>query len=123
MGKGLYRKLAVTNLGKNRKYYFPYILSCTLMVMLHFLLCTLSMSSAWEVIPSNAVLYSILGLGTVVTSYSRISTFPGFIIFSNIDIVKPIFCLRPFLFGGIMIKHVFWEKEGMDPWRKTIRRC
>ena len=66
MGKGLYRKLAVTNLGKNRKYYFPYILSCTLMVMLHFLLCTLSMSSAWEVIPSNAVLYSILGLGTVV---------------------------------------------------------
>ena len=34
MHKGFYYKLAFTNLGKNRKFYLPYMLSCILMVML-----------------------------------------------------------------------------------------
>lgn len=42
MAKGFYCKLALTNLGKNRKFYFPYMLSCILMVMLHFVLCSLT---------------------------------------------------------------------------------
>ncbi len=41
MRKGFYYKLAFTNLGKNRKFYLPYMLSCILMVMLHFILCSL----------------------------------------------------------------------------------
>lgn len=66
MTKGLYFRLAWSNLGKNRRYYFPYMLSCTLMVMLHFVLYSLSMSRAWEPIPSSEILYSILGLGVFV---------------------------------------------------------
>ena len=32
MHKGFYYKLGFTNLGKNRKFYLPYMLSCILMV-------------------------------------------------------------------------------------------
>lgn len=66
MGKGFYLKLAVSNLKKNRRFYFPYVLSCVLMVMLHFVLCNLAYTDAWESIPSNAALYMILNLGIYV---------------------------------------------------------
>lgn len=66
MAKGFYCKLALTNLGKNRKFYFPYMLSCILMVMLHFVLCSLTYTDTWESIPSSGLLYSILTLGCCV---------------------------------------------------------
>ncbi len=66
MAKGFYCKLALTNLGKNRKFYFPYMLSCILMVMLHFVLCSLTYTDTWESIPSSGILYSILTLGCCV---------------------------------------------------------
>lgn len=66
MSKGFYCKLAFTNLGKNRKFYLPYMLSCILMVMLHFILCSLAYSDAWEALPGNALLYTILNLGIYV---------------------------------------------------------
>lgn len=66
MSKCFYAKLAWSNLGKNLRYYLPYMLSCILMVVLHFVLGSLALSSAWEEIPSNQTLYAILGLGRYV---------------------------------------------------------
>lgn len=66
MHKHFYLRLARTNLHKNRKFYFPYILSCTLAVILHVILCSLSGSDAWMDIPGYQALYSILGLGVWV---------------------------------------------------------
>lgn len=60
MHKGFYYKLAFTNLGKNRKFYLPYMLSCILMVMLHFILCSLSYTDTWQTIPESAIVYTIL---------------------------------------------------------------
>ena len=66
MGKAFYLKLACSNLGKNRRFYFPYVLSCMLMVMLHFVLCNLAYTDNWDAIPSNSILYGILNLGIFV---------------------------------------------------------
>ena len=66
MHKGFYYKLAFTNLGKNRKFYLPYMLSCILMVMLHFILCSLSYTDTWQTIPESAIVYTILNLGCYV---------------------------------------------------------
>lgn len=66
MRKGFYYKLAFTNLGKNRKFYLPYMLSCILMVMLHFILCSLSYTDTWQTIPESAIVYTILNLGCYV---------------------------------------------------------
>ena len=66
MTKCFYAKLAWSNLGKNLRYYLPYMLSCILMVTLHFVLGSLGLSSAWEDMPGSQSVYAILQLGRYV---------------------------------------------------------
>lgn len=66
MTKCFYAKLAWSNLGKNLRYYLPYMLSCILMVTLHFVLGSLGLSSAWEDMPGSQSVYAILLLGRYV---------------------------------------------------------
>ena len=110
MGKAFYLKLACSNLGKNRRFYFPYVLSCMLMVMLHFVLCNLTYTDSWDAIPSNSILYSILNLGIfVVELFALILLF-----YTNIFLMKR----RKREFGlynvlGMEKRHIgrvlFWE--------------
>lgn len=66
MGKGFYLRLGISNLGKNRKIYLPYILSCTLMVLLHFVLCSMAFTTAWDGMSGGDLLRTILFLGIYV---------------------------------------------------------
>lgn len=44
MKKGIYRRLALTGIRKNRQLYFPYLLSGTVMVMVFYILAFLAAS-------------------------------------------------------------------------------
>lgn len=110
MHKHFYLRLARTNLHKNRKFYFPYILSCTLTVILHVILCSLSGSSAWMDIPGYQTLYSILGLGVWVVELFV----PALLLYTNSFLIKR----RSREFGlynvlGMEKRHIcrvlFWE--------------
>ncbi len=110
MHKHFYLRLARTNLHKNRKFYFPYILSCTLTVILHVILCSLSGSSAWMDIPGYQALYSILGLGVWVVELFV----PALLLYTNSFLIKR----RSREFGlynvlGMEKRHIcrvlFWE--------------
>lgn len=110
MHKHFYLRLARTNLHKNRKFYFPYILSCTLTVILHVILCSLSGSSAWMDIPGYQTLYSILSLGVWVVELFV----PALLLYTNSFLIKR----RSREFGlynvlGMEKRHIcrvlFWE--------------
>ena len=45
MKKGIYRRLALTGIKKNKQLYFPYLLSGTAMVMIFYILAFLAESS------------------------------------------------------------------------------
>ena len=42
MTRGIFAKLAATNIRKNRKIYAPYIFACIGVVMMFYLICSLS---------------------------------------------------------------------------------
>ena len=59
----LYPKLAATNIKKNGKTYFPYLLTCILTVMMFYDLLLVSTNSALDTMP-GAVSYTHLTLPT-----------------------------------------------------------
>ena len=68
MKTGLYARLAWTGMVKNRRLYLPYLLSCTGMVLMFYILLGLSGSPMLAHISggSSAIILRILRLGTVV---------------------------------------------------------
>lgn len=63
MKRGLYLKLAVIGISKNRKLYFPYILTCICMVMMFYIISFLRGSEEFRQIHGGESLQSILSLG------------------------------------------------------------
>ena len=63
MNKGLYGKLAVSNLKKNGKIYIPYLLTCIGTVMMFYLMQFLY-TNKW--VESHASLKMVLGMGCFV---------------------------------------------------------
>lgn len=63
MKRGLYLKLAATGISKNRKLYFPYILTCICMVMMFYIISFLGVSEEFRQIHGGESLQSILSLG------------------------------------------------------------
>ena len=63
MKRGLYLKLAATGISKNRKLYFPYILTCLCMVMMFYIISFLGVSKEFRQIHGGESLQSILSLG------------------------------------------------------------
>ena len=53
MKKGLYRKLAWMGIKKNKKLYFPYILTCAGMVMMSYIISFLSKSGTLGSMPGG----------------------------------------------------------------------
>lgn len=63
---GFYPKLAWEGMRKNKRLYFPYILSGSIMVMMYYILSYLIESPSLAHMPGGSVLMTILPLGCIV---------------------------------------------------------
>lgn len=68
MKTGFYPKLAWTGIRKNRQVYLPYILTCTGMAAMYYILSYLSVMNELDVMAGGNVMAQILGLGCGVLS-------------------------------------------------------
>ncbi len=66
MKRGFYLRLASEGISKNRKFYFPYILTCICMVMMFYIVAYLSMSADFSGVFGGNMLQSMLGFGVFV---------------------------------------------------------
>lgn len=66
MRRGFYFRLAAEGISKNRKFYFPYFLTCICMVMMFYIVAYLSMSADFSGIFGGDMLQSMLGFGVFV---------------------------------------------------------
>lgn len=106
----LYPRLAATNLKKNHKVYLPYLLACTVSVMLLCIIMTLMVDPALGTLRGGAPMQEMLGFGSVV-----VGIFAAIILFyTNSVLVKQ----RKREFGlynilGMEKRHIgrvlFWE--------------
>lgn len=67
VSKGFYTRLAVTNIRKNSKTYFPYILASSATVMMFYNLLYLLLSKDVNSMHDSSTLSAVLGLGSIVT--------------------------------------------------------
>lgn len=110
MNKLFYIKLALTNLKKNSKTYFPYMLTCIGSIMMFYMMCAIGKNKGLDGVSGSESLKSILALGTVVIGiFSTI-----FLFYTNSFLTKR----RKKEFGlynilGMEKKHIakmlFWE--------------
>ncbi|MDO5293702.1 MAG: ABC transporter permease [bacterium] len=76
MNKGFYTKLAVTNIKKNSKTYIPYIITCTITIMMFYIMKSLSKNPGIEQIIGDQTLYTVLTMGSIlVGAFSLIFLF------------------------------------------------
>ena len=66
MSKLFFPKLALVNIKKNRKTYFPYILTCIGTVMMFYTMLFLSSNEGMMKLPGSGTVSSMMGFGTVV---------------------------------------------------------
>lgn len=81
---GLYPKLAIDGIRKNRRLYFPYILTGAVMVMTYYILYFLSKSDMLEHMKSGRTLSMILPLGYFVIAFFSLA----FLFYSNSFLIK-----------------------------------
>lgn len=85
MGKSFYLKLAFSNIKKNGKFYFPYLLTCIGTIMMFYIMCFLTTNDGVTNMRSGSQqLQTILLFGTIV-----IGLFSGIILFyTNSFLIK-----------------------------------
>ena len=66
MRGGFYLRLAKDGVAKNRKFYFPYILTCICMVMMFYIVCYLAMSDGLRGTYGGDMVQQVMGLGVFV---------------------------------------------------------
>lgn len=84
MKKGIYSRLALTGIGKNKKLYIPYILTCVGMVMMFYIITFLAGSDVMINYPGGDIIKSILGLGVYVIGFFAVI----FLFYSNSFLVR-----------------------------------
>ena len=62
---GFYFKLALTGITKNKKMYYPYILTCICMVMMFYIISYLHYSDSVAAMRGGAIVRTMLNLGTI----------------------------------------------------------
>ena len=73
MKSGLYLKLSVNGIKKNKKLYLPYLITCICMVMMFYLIDYLAVSPQFAQIKGGDTMQMILGFGSgVITIFSLI---------------------------------------------------
>ncbi len=76
MKKGFYWRLAVTGISKNRQMYLPYILTCTGMVMMYYIVAFLSSYEGVAAMPGGSSMQMMLSMGCgVIGVFSLIFLF------------------------------------------------
>lgn len=68
MKKGIYRSLAISGIRKNKKLYLPYILTCTGMVMMCYIVSFIATSPVFTTIPGGDMVRELLSLGFGILS-------------------------------------------------------
>lgn len=66
MRGGFYLRLAKDGISKNRKFYFPYILTCICMVMMFYIVCYLAMSADFQDVYGGDMVQQVIGVGVFV---------------------------------------------------------
>ena len=66
MRGGFYIRLAKDGILKNRKFYFPYILTCICMIMMFYVVRFLSMSETFQTVRGGSMLQELLSMGAFV---------------------------------------------------------
>ena len=66
MGIGFYPHLAWDSIRKNRRFYLPYILTCTGMVMMFYIIAFLAGDPLLKTIRGGSFMAEMLGMGTYV---------------------------------------------------------
>lgn len=84
MSKTFYFRLAFDNLKKNAKMYIPFVLSCILTIMMHYMVSSLSMNPNMMNMIGGDVMQQILSLGIyVITVFAVI-----FLFYTNSFLIK-----------------------------------
>lgn len=84
MSKMFYQKLAVTNINKNKKTYFPYILTCICTIMMFYIMDFISLNDGLNHMPGGDSLKIILNLGTKVIGIFSVI----FLFYTNSFLIK-----------------------------------
>ncbi|MBR6599550.1 MAG: FtsX-like permease family protein, partial [Oscillospiraceae bacterium] len=84
MKKSFYPKLAIDGIKKNKRLYFPYILTGMVMVMMSYIISFLSASEMLEHMEGGSTLRMILPLGSVVIGVFSLI----FMFYSNSFIIR-----------------------------------
>ena len=84
MKKGIYSRLALTGIKKNKKLYIPYILTCICMVMMFYIITFLSSSDMMMNYPGGETTRGILGLGVYVIGFFAVI----FLFYTNSFLVR-----------------------------------
>lgn len=76
MSSSIYRKLAVTNIKKNRRTYVPYIIASVITVMMFYIIYGLTMNKGIAGTPGEEIFRDLLSMGvTIVGIFSAIFLF------------------------------------------------
>ena len=76
MSAGFYPKLALSGIKKNSRLYTPYILTCTGMVLMYYIISALSMSPTVAALRGGDTIMSFLQFGCgVIAVFSLIFLF------------------------------------------------
>lgn len=84
MKKGIYSRLALTGIKKNKKLYIPYILTCIGMVMMFYIITFLSSSDRMMNYPGGETMRGILGFGVYVIGFFAVI----FLFYTNSFLVR-----------------------------------
>lgn len=84
MNKLFYPRLAVINIKKNSKTYFPFILTCICTIMMFYIMHAISINKGLDEMNGSEALKSLLSLGTIVIGiFSAI-----FLFYTNSFLIK-----------------------------------
>lgn len=84
MNKGLYTRLAFTNMKKNGQFYIPYLITGIITVAMFYIMCALNGNPGWDGKSGSADIKAILVLGSIVIAIFSVI----FIFYTNSFIIK-----------------------------------
>ena len=84
MKKGFYIRLAGEGISKNRKLYFPYILTCICMIMMYYIVSFLSISKELASIRGGEMLQGLLSMGVFVVAVFALI----FLYYTNLFLIR-----------------------------------
>ena len=68
MRKFFYLRLALSNIRRNRKFYFPYLLACTFTIAMFYIVCAISVGHTLDSVKGAATLKSYTIVGAFVVA-------------------------------------------------------